>query len=207
MSAVLPVSINRATAPSRQRRDLRLVEAEIGEAQDFALAHRNAAENLREIFAKADQRQQRLGLAEAAFAAQARGIGGHFADRLDIGGEPGEAMRGALFALDQRGAQPAAFADPRAHAGDGLREQRFDRGEGLARRGSSSVTRSLSVIGAALRRSMRWRWSLLQCVFRPAAGWRSRRPPRSATMPAICRPLSVSPNSSQACAAAVGGTR
>ena len=65
MSGVLPAAISSATAALRNGGDLGLGQAEIGEAQDFALAHRDAAENLREIFAKADARQQRLDLAEA----------------------------------------------------------------------------------------------------------------------------------------------
>ena len=65
-STVLPVAISSATAPSRSGA-MRFRQAEIGEADDLALVHRDAAENLREIFAQADAGQQLLGLAEAAF--------------------------------------------------------------------------------------------------------------------------------------------
>ena len=54
--------------PLPERAMIGFVEAEIGEADDFALVHRNAAENLRQIFAKPDPRQQLLGLAEPALA-------------------------------------------------------------------------------------------------------------------------------------------
>ncbi len=48
-----------------QRGDHGFRQAEIGEADDLALVHRDAAENLREIFAQPDARQQLLGLAES----------------------------------------------------------------------------------------------------------------------------------------------
>ena len=107
-------------------RDLVALQAEIARADDLALVHRDAAENLREIFAQADPRQQRLDLAEASFGAHPARVGGHFLDRLDIGGEPGEPVRGVLFALDSFRAQTPAVLDPFAQGGRGAGEQRLD---------------------------------------------------------------------------------
>ena len=101
--------LDRFVAPSR---DVFPRQAEIAQADDFALVHRDAAENLGEIFAQADAGQQRLGLAEAAFGAHSARVGGHFLDRLDIGGEPGEPVRGVLFALDFLRAEAPADRRP-----------------------------------------------------------------------------------------------
>ena len=89
-------------------------EAEVGEADDFALVHRDAAEDLGEIFAEADPGEQLLGRAEAALLVHAPGVGGHFLDRLDVGREPGEAVDGVLLGLDLGGAELAVRADPLA---------------------------------------------------------------------------------------------
>ena len=99
LAGVLPVAINVSTASVRYGATSSARQAEIGEADDLALAHRNAAENLREIFADADLRQQGFGFAEAALSRMRARIGGHFLDRLDIGREPGEAVGGVLLAL------------------------------------------------------------------------------------------------------------
>ena len=81
-------------------------EPEIGEPHDLALAHRNAAEDLRQIFAGADAHQKLFDLAETARSPSCRSrIGGELAQRLDIGREPGEAVRGALLAVE-RARQP-----------------------------------------------------------------------------------------------------
>ena len=89
-------------------------EAEIGEADDLALVHGDAAEDLGEIFAEPDLRQQRLGLAVAPLGLHAAGVAGHFADRLDIGREPGEPVRGMLLALELFRAEGVAVAHARA---------------------------------------------------------------------------------------------
>ena len=105
-------SISASTRLVAESRDLVRLQAEIAEADDFALVHRDAAENLGEIFAKADPRQQRLGLAEASLGLHPARVAGHFLDRFDIGREPGEPVRGVLFALDFFRAQASAVADP-----------------------------------------------------------------------------------------------
>ena len=93
-------------APGDRRRS----ESEFREADDLALAHGDAAEDLRQIFAQADGGQQPLRLAKTPLAGEPPGIGHHLADRLDIGRQPGKAMRRVLLALDQRGGKLAVFA-------------------------------------------------------------------------------------------------
>ena len=65
------------------------------------MAHRNAAEHLREIFAGADPQQQLLDLAETAGVGEALRVQAELANGFDIGREPSEAMGGALFAVEQ----------------------------------------------------------------------------------------------------------
>jgi hypothetical protein len=68
-------------------------EAQVGQAGGFALAHRDAAGDLVQVFAKADLQDQRLHLAEPA-RGQPPGPGIQLTQRLDIGGQPGAAPRG-----------------------------------------------------------------------------------------------------------------
>ena len=77
------------------------VEPEIGGAHELALAHQDAARHLRQKLAGADAHQQLLDLAEPALLAHPLRIGRELADRLHIGREPGEAVGGALLALDR----------------------------------------------------------------------------------------------------------
>ena len=77
-------------------------QAEIGQAHDLALAHRDAAEDLRQIFADADPDDQFFDLAERPFGLHPFGISRELPQRLDISREPGEAVRRALFAIEER---------------------------------------------------------------------------------------------------------
>ena len=97
--------------------DIGFRQAEVGQADDLALVHRDAAENLGEIFAESDADQQFLGWAEAALFVHAAEIGRHFLDRLDVGRKPGEAVDGVLLGFDLGGAELAVGADPLAHGG------------------------------------------------------------------------------------------
>ena len=99
LSGVLPDLISASTTGSSRNGSMSdSAQAEVGEADDLALVHRDAAEDLGEIFAEADAGHQLLGRAEAALLVHAPGVGGHFLDRLDIGGEPGEPVGGVLLA-------------------------------------------------------------------------------------------------------------
>ena len=91
--------------------------AKLVQPHDLALAHHHAAEELRGIFGGADLREQRLHLAEAAFVRHAAGIARHLAQRLDIGRDPGKAVRGVLLALERLAVDLAALADL---GGDGV---------------------------------------------------------------------------------------
>ena len=118
-----------------KRIDLRRGKPEIGQAHDFALIHRNAAEHLREIFAQTDARQQLLGLAEAALLTHALGVGRHLLDRLDIGRKPREAVGRVLLGFDLGGAEFAVRAHPAAHGGSCAFHAGLPRRTGLGGRG------------------------------------------------------------------------
>src|SRR6202030_4081043 len=92
-------------------------QAQIGQADDLALAHGNAAENLGQIFAGADAHDQILDLAEIAGVDHPRRIGRKLPDRLHVGREPGQAMGGALLAVEHPGHRAALDRDP---GGDGM---------------------------------------------------------------------------------------
>src|SRR5690606_33539669 len=74
---------------------------------DLAERHRNAARNLRKIFAEAGLQDELLQLAEIAFARKVAGPVERFAHRFDIGCKPGETMRRILIGVHERGADPA----------------------------------------------------------------------------------------------------
>ncbi len=117
-------------------------KTEIGQPHDLALAHRNAADDLREIFAGADAHQEFLGFAEAAHLRHALRIGGKLAQRLDIGREPGKAMGRPLFAVeDARNRAPLdrhTLADGAAGIGEELLDGRnrvIEGGDDIVARG------------------------------------------------------------------------
>ena len=111
------------------RRDLRAGDAQIREPDDLALAHRDAAEDLRDVLAEADAHRDRLELAEPPLAAQPLRIGGELAHGLDVGGEPREPVRGALLAIEDAARHLAGWRDQLAHRALGIRQQSFqDRG-------------------------------------------------------------------------------
>ncbi len=87
---------------------------EVAKPHHLRLAHRDAAQNLRRIFANAGLREQRFHLAEAASLGQALRIGRHLLDGLGVGGKPSEAVAGVLFALDRLRVERAIPRDPGA---------------------------------------------------------------------------------------------
>ena len=113
--------------------DRREREADIGRTNDLALAHRNAALDLGEIFADPDFDQQLLHLTETATRMHALGIGCELAHRFHIGGEPGKTVGGALLTFDQTVHHLAFGHDAPAHAERRLRQQVPGGARGLAR--------------------------------------------------------------------------
>ena len=116
------------------RRHRARAQAQIGQADDLALAHGNAAENLRQIFAGADAHDQIFDLAEIAGVDHPPGVGRKLPDRLDIGGEPGEAVGGALLAVEHPGHRAALDRDPRGDGAAGIGKQRLGGGDRLVER-------------------------------------------------------------------------
>ena len=78
-------------------------QAQIARPHHLALAHRNAADDLGEVFAERDAHEMFLDFAERAVGDHALGVGGELAHRLDIGCEPGQPVGGALLAIEQLG--------------------------------------------------------------------------------------------------------
>src|SRR5262249_5508206 len=74
-------------------------QAKIGQTDDFALTHWNAAKHLRQEFADADTDQKILGFGELSRPADTVGISGELPHRFDISGKPREPMGGALLAI------------------------------------------------------------------------------------------------------------
>ena len=104
--------------------------ADVLHAGDLALAHRDAAMDLGEVFAEADLEEQRLHLAELALGVDPAGPGAHLAQGFGVGGEPGERVGRELVLFQRRAADLAGDGDlcPQRLARGG--EQRFDLGQG-----------------------------------------------------------------------------
>ncbi len=107
------------------------IEAEIGGADELALAHQDAAGHLRQELAGADAHQELLDIAEPALLAHPLRVSRELADRLDIGREPGEAVGGALLALDRVRIELAGNRDPFPDLVGGVGEQRIGGAPGL----------------------------------------------------------------------------
>ncbi len=103
--------------------DLRGREPEIARPHQFALAHRNAAEHLGEIFAEGDADEVLLDLAEQTVGGQPLDIGGKLADRLHVSGKPGEPVRRALLAVEQARHRMALDEHALAHACRGVGQE------------------------------------------------------------------------------------
>ena len=109
---VFPEPISASTASLRKAEIASGVESEVGKAKNLGLIHRNAAEDLGEIFTKPDLGQEALGLAEAVSFLHAPGINRHFLDGLDMSREPCQPMDRVLLDFDLVGAWLSAFAHP-----------------------------------------------------------------------------------------------
>ncbi len=124
----MPAAVRPFERTCQARRHRGRGQSEIGGTNDLALAHRNAAQNLRQKFADPDLDQEFLDLAQRAGVMGALGEGRHLADAFDIGREPGEAVGGALLAVEQPLDGMGLDPDPAAHGSDGVAQDRF-RGE------------------------------------------------------------------------------
>ena len=136
-------------------RDLLGSEAEVGGAHDFALIHRDGAEDLIEILSEPDARQQLLSLAESAVLLHTVSVGRHFLDCFDIGRKPGQPVDGMLFSFDLAGAQLAVFAHPIAHGVDRATHEALGGEMGLAGKVVERQQAWLLQWAPLLRRSMR----------------------------------------------------
>ena len=110
-------------------------QPEIGHAHDLALAHRDAAEDLGQIFAGADTNDEVLGFAEAPVIGKPLGIRGKLPNGLHIGGEPGETVGRALLAVEDACHRAAFDRDPIGDGTAGLGEERLDGADRVGKRG------------------------------------------------------------------------
>src|SRR5215469_11631964 len=106
------------------RRNRRRVQSKVGQAHDLALAHGNAAEHLRQIFAGANSHQQFLDFAEYAAVGKPLRVLGELANGLDIGRKPGEPVGRALLAVESARHQAAVDCHALAYRAAGITEQR-----------------------------------------------------------------------------------
>ena len=109
-------------------RNLRRRKSEIARPHQLALAHRNPADDLGEIFAERDAHQVILDLAERASADHAFGKGGELTHRLHIGSEPRQPMGGALLPIEQAAIRLACHHHPLAYLGHGVDQQGIECG-------------------------------------------------------------------------------
>ena len=105
------------------RGDLRRGKAQVARPHHLALAHRNSADDLCDIFAERNADEIFLDFAERSDGDHPFGIGGKLAHSLHIGGEPGQPMGGALFAIKQLGRGLAFDRHAFAHLDDGIGQQ------------------------------------------------------------------------------------
>ncbi len=99
-----------------EAREIVLLEGEIGGAQDLGLAQRNAARELREIFAEGHLQHEGFELAELAGCAEMLGPAVHLAQGFDVGRHPGIAVDGELAGFQAGCVDRAAGGDLRGDA-------------------------------------------------------------------------------------------
>ena len=112
---------------------------------DLALPHRDAAGQLRQIFAEPDREDQPLRFAEFTGIVEAYGPTAQLAQRRDIGRHPGKAVRGDLLFVETAGIDRAVAHHPAGKIATRPRQQRLGRierggggGQKLHRRRSKS---------------------------------------------------------------------
>ncbi len=225
-SGVLPSAISVRAASVLGCGNGFLREAERRQPDDLALAHRDAAEDLRGVFAGADPDRVILDGAVAVLGLQPLAIGLQLAQRHDIGGEPGEAVGGMLLGLEPRRRNLAVDQHHLADAGSGLLQQGLetwkacvDQADGRGRGGL--MQGCLRAHGLSLPIAMQHRARSGECEIplstgdsrsRPGAGAHylrlaSTTPTIVTAIPTSCSGVIVSPNRNQASTATSAGTR
>ena len=135
---------------SDARGDRRGMKSEISKADDLALAHRNPAQDLRQIFAGADPHDEVFDLTETVSFHQALGISAKLADGIDIGREPSKAMGGALFAVEELPGDTAVPCHPLGDRPARIGEYGFNRLYRL-RQGGDQVFAGSRAVGLSKR--------------------------------------------------------
>jgi hypothetical protein len=125
----------------KSRGNRRRIQSKVGQAHDLALAHRNAAEHLRQIFAGADPHQQFLDFTECAVIGEALRVLGELTNGLDIGGKPSEPVGGALLAVEPARHHAAVDAHAVADRAARIVQQRVQRRHRVAEHGDHLTAR------------------------------------------------------------------
>src|SRR5262245_62471435 len=99
----------------------------MGGPDELLLVHRDAADDLLEIFAEENAGDETLDLGETIALRQSAGPGGEALQRLTIGGEPGQTMEHVLLALEARLIEAARIGEAAHDAAAGLGEKSGDR--------------------------------------------------------------------------------
>ena len=136
--------LDRGIDPCRHRRR---AEPQVGETHDLALAHRDAADDLGQIFSGADADQKLLDFAEIPGGREPLHVGRELAQRLDIGREPGKAVGGALLAIERARNGAAVAHHPLGNRPARVGEQRLDGVDRLVQRRDQFVLGGLGGCG------------------------------------------------------------
>ena len=112
---------------ARERLEIAGLQAEVGGPHHLALAHRNAAQDLRQIFGEAQLQDQPLALAEGAGALQAARPVERRAQRRHIGRKPRKAVRRVLIAIERRRIDLSSRRQLRSERGPRPRQHAFSR--------------------------------------------------------------------------------
>ena len=141
------------------------LDPEVREARQLSLAHRDAAMDLVQIFAKADLQDQRLDLAKAARLGQPPGPGVQLAQPLGIGRKPRQRMGRELMGLQRRAADLAIHRHKAAQRLARAGKDRLDLGHGRRRQAGQIRQRNrrfkaLSIMGhhRRLRQILHLHW-------------------------------------------------
>ena len=117
---------HRRSAKGLRRRG---VEAEVGGTRDLALAHGDAAHDLRQILAERRLQEQGFASSEAAPFLEPLRPRRHLPQRFDTGREPRETVRRELVALESARRRLSLRRDPPRDGGARRREKRVARRE------------------------------------------------------------------------------
>ncbi len=102
-----------------------VIDAQVEGAHDFALAHGDSPKTLRRVLADCEERDACFKLPAGSVRVPALHISHKLSDRLHVGGEPGEAMGGALMKLRAFSVDTPFDQERLAHSFTGMRKKQL----------------------------------------------------------------------------------